>query len=105
MAAVTDGRPISEVAQQFSVSVDAIYDWKRRHAATASLAPTTGRAGRPRAFSPAQDQLLQTRITAVPDATIAELRVWLAKDHAIVVGHATVWRAIARLAVTRKKRA
>jgi transposase len=30
MAAVADGGCIAEVAQRFSVSVDAIYDWKHR---------------------------------------------------------------------------
>ncbi|MGC4106680.1 MAG: helix-turn-helix domain-containing protein [Thermomicrobiales bacterium] len=104
MAAVTDGRPIIEVAQQFSVSVDAIYDWRRRLAETDALAPTTGHAGRPSALSPDQHALLRDQLTAVPDATIAELQTWLREEHGLVVGWGTVWRAVARLGLTRKQR-
>lgn len=105
MAVVADGGSIAEIAQRFSASVDAIYDWKRRQTETASVAPCVGRGGRPRRLTPEQDRLLRDRIDAVPDATIGELRAWLDVDHQIVVGWTTVWRAVARLDRTRKKRA
>lgn len=78
MRAVTDGGTIAAGAQQFSVSVDAISDWKRRQAAT-------------------QHTWRRDRIDAVPDATIDELQAWLAAEHGIVVGWGTVWRAVDRL--------
>jgi transposase len=105
MAAVATGRTITEVARNFSVSRDAIHDWKRRHAETGSCAPAPGRGGRRPALSPAQDLLLRDRIDAVPDATIDELRAWLAKTHGLVIGHGTMVRAIARIDRPRKKRA
>ncbi len=106
MRAVTDGGTIAAGAQQFSVSVDdAISDWKRRQAATQSLAPAIGRAGRPRALSATQHTWHRDRIDAVPDATIDELQAWLAAEHGIVVGWGTVWRAVDRLDRRRKKRA
>lgn len=105
MAAVADGGSIAEVAARFSVSRDAVSDWKRRLAETASVAPKPRRGGRPRALSPEQDALLRERIDAVPDATVDELRAWLAAVHGVVVGHGTVWRAIVRLDRPRKKRA
>ena len=104
MAAVATGRSITEVASQFSVSRDAIHDWKRRHAETGSWAPTPRRGGRSPALSPAQDRLLRDQIDAVPDATIDELRAWLATTHDIVIGHGTMFRAIERVDRTRKKR-
>ncbi len=103
MAAVATGRSITEVAKAFSVSRDAIHDWKRRAAATWSVAPAPQRGGRP-ALSPAQDLLVRDRIDAVPDATIDELRSWLAATHDIVIGHGTMFRAIARVGRTRKQR-
>ena len=105
MAAVASGRSIAEVARDFAVSRDAIHDWTRRLAETGSLAPRTARTGRPRALSPEQDGLLRDRIDAVPDATIEDLRAWLASAHGIVIGHGTMVRAIARIDRPRKKRA
>jgi transposase len=105
MAAVADGASIAEVAQRFSVSVDAIDDWKLRQAATASLAPATPTGGRPRRLAAAQEQALQAHIDAEPDATIAELRTWLAQEHQVVVGWGTVCRTLERLDRPRKKRA
>ncbi len=105
MAAVATGRSITEGAQAFSVSRDAMYDWTRRLAETASCAPAPHPGGRPPALSPAQDVLLRDRIDAVPDATIAELRAWLASTHGIVIGHGTMVRAIERIDRPRKKRA
>lgn len=104
MAAVTDGGSIAEVAQRFSVSVDAIYDWRRRQQTTASLAPTTHHCGRPRRLSSEMDRALQAQIDAEPDATLTELQTWLATAHGLTVGRGTVGRAVARLDRPRKKR-
>lgn len=104
MAAVADGVSIAEVAQRFSVSVDAIYDWRRRQATSATLAPTTPAGGRPRRLSTLQEHALQAQIDAVPDATIAELQTWLVQEYQIVVGWGTVCRTLARLDRPRKKR-
>ncbi|MGN6031727.1 MAG: helix-turn-helix domain-containing protein [Thermomicrobiales bacterium] len=104
MAAVADGTPMTEVAQQFSVSVDAIADWKRLQATTASVAPKPGRGGHPRALSPAQHRLLRERVAEVPDATSRELRDWLATEHQVTASTSAVWRALTRMQLTRKKR-
>lgn len=104
MAAVADGKTMAEVAQQFSVSVDAIADWKRLQATTDSLAPITHHIGRPRSLSAAQHQVLRERIADVPDATSRELRDWLASEHQVVVSVSAVWRALTRMELTRKKR-
>ncbi len=104
-AAVADGCSIAEAARRFSACPETISRWLRRQQTTGSLAPTAGRAGRPRALAPEQEGALRDRIDAVPDATIDELQAWLAETHAIVVGHGTVWRTIARLDRPRKKRA
>ena len=102
--AVADGCSIAEAARRFSVCPETISRWIARKQTTGSLAPSIGRAGRPRALTADQDRLLQDRIDAVPDATIAELQTWLAEEHTLVVGHGTIWRAIARIDRPRKKR-
>ncbi|MGC4108721.1 MAG: hypothetical protein QM753_20550 [Thermomicrobiales bacterium] len=93
---------MAEVAQQFSVSVDAIADWKRLQATTDSLAPVAHHIGRPRALSAAQHQLLRERVAAVPDATSREYRDWLEAEHQVVVSTSVVWRALTRMHLTRK---
>ena len=103
MAAVADGTTMTEVARQFSVSVDAIADWKRLQATTASLAPVLHHIGRPRALSPAQHQLLRERVAEVPDATSREYRDWLETEHQVVVSTRVVLRALTRMHLTRKK--
>lgn len=104
MAAVADGASIVEVAQRFSVSSRTVARWAVRQQATGSLAPSTGPTGRPRALSPAQDILLRDRVDAVPDATIEELRTWLASSHDLVIGHGTMVRTLGRIDRPRKKR-
>ncbi len=104
MEAVADGASVAEVAQRFSVSVDAIYDWKQRQQQTGSLVPAPKTGGRPRRMTSTHEQQLRDRIDAVPDATIAELQGWLAREHQLVVGWGTVVRAIERLDRPRKKR-
>ncbi|MGN6485305.1 MAG: IS630 transposase-related protein [Thermomicrobiales bacterium] len=103
MAAVSDGRSMAEVAQQFSVSVDAIADWKRLQATTAILAPVAHRPGRPRALSAADHQLLRARIAERPDATSREPRDWLATEHQVTASTSSVWRVLTRMGLTRKK--
>lgn len=104
MAAVADGCSLAEAARTFSVSVDAIYDWRDRQQTTGSLAPVLGRGGHPRALSAAQHQLLRERIATAPDATSRELRDWLASTHQVTVSTSAVWRALTRMELTRKKR-
>jgi len=93
---------MAEVAQQVSVRVDAIADWKRLQATTASLAPVAHRSGRPRALSAADHQVLRARIAERPDATSSELRDWLATEHQVTVSTSAVWRALTRMDRTRK---
>lgn len=49
------------------------------------------------------DRALPDHIDAVPDATLTEVRQWLAAEHALVAGRGTVGRAVARLDRPRKK--
>ncbi|MGC4107259.1 MAG: hypothetical protein QM753_13130 [Thermomicrobiales bacterium] len=93
---------MTEVAQQFSVSVDAIADGKRLQATTDSLAPIVHHIGRPRNLSAAHHQLLRERVAAVHDATSREHRDWLEAEHQVVVSTSAVWRALTRMQLTRK---
>lgn len=46
---------------------------------------------------------VRERIAAEPDATLAELCVWLAAEHAVMVGKTVLWKGLARLGLTLKK--
>ena len=58
---------------------------------------------RPR-LEPIYDDLRE-RVAIEPDATIAELRAWAAREHGIVVSHPVMWNALDRLGLTLKKSA
>ena len=46
---------------------------------------------------------LRERVAAEPDATLAELCIWLAAERAVVVGKTGMWKGLARLGLTLKK--
>ena len=46
---------------------------------------------------------LRARIKASPDATLNELRSWLAQTHQVSVSYPVIWKVVARLGLTLKK--
>src|SRR5262249_19663990 len=63
----------------------------QRHGPLPKLAPYT--------------DILRTRVEAVPDMTIDELRLWLLAEHKVRVCNACVWNQLGRLGLTLKKKA
>jgi transposase len=105
MRALADGASITEAARRFSVSRDAITDWRDHLAATGSVTPRPATGGHPRRLTADDDTAIAAHIDAHPDRTIAELCAWWAETHGIQIPYTTMWRAVARLDRPLKKRA
>ena len=99
------GRSIGAVAAQFSVSVSFVEKLLRRQRASGSLAPLPLRGGP----APYLDASSRAGVVAClrqqPDATLDELRVWVAALGGPAVSVATMGRAVQALDWQRKKRA
>lgn len=99
------GRTIGQVAAQFSVSDSFVRKWRRRQRLTGSLAALPPRSGP----APCLDQAATVQLVAClrqqPDATLNELRTWLAAVGGPAVSRSTLGRAVQGLDWRRKKRA
>ena len=103
LAAVDAGMGAYPAAALFRVSVSWIYKACARRRSTGE---TTARAQRnhvPPKLA-AHGEAIRGKIKAEPDITLAELRVWLNDEHQVSISHAGIWKTLARLDLTRKKR-
>ena len=98
-------RTVSAVAVQFSVSVSFVAKLLQRERQSGSLAALPHRSGP----APSLDAAARTDLAAClrqqPDATLDELRVWVAALGGPNVSPATMGRAVQALGWRRKKRA
>lgn len=92
-----------EIAELFGVSPATVRNFvrRKRERGTPDVLP---RGGGPRALldDDARDQLRRL-IASSPDATLEEARVHLERETGVRVGRTTVWRALVRLRLPRKK--
>ena len=98
------GRTVAAVAAQFSVScsfVEKLLHRQRTRGSVAALPPRSGPA--PLLDVPARDGL-RACLRQQPDATLDELRIWLAALGGPSVSQATLGRAVQALGWRRKKR-
>ena len=99
------GRTIGAVAAQFSVSVSFVAKLLQRQRVSGSLAALPHRSGP----APCLDASARAEVVAClrqqPDATLDELRVWVAALGGPTVSPATMGRAVQALDWRRKKRA
>lgn len=97
------GRTVAAVAAQFSVSVSFVEKLLHRQRTTNSVAALPHRSGpAPRLDAPARDEL-RACLRQQPDATLDELRTWLAALGGPAVSPSTCCRAVQALAWRRKK--
>jgi transposase len=102
-AAIDRGINPGAVAMAFAVSVSWIYKALARRRETGETAPRRQCchvAGKLDAYHEA----IRTRVAAVPDMTIGELRAWMLATYSVSVGHAVMWETLRRLELTLKKR-
>jgi transposase len=102
MAAFDAGEPARAVAERFSVSVSYIYKADLRRRRTGDVSAGAQRCQLPLRLAPHREAML-ARVRQHPDATMAELRDWLAQERGVRVCLATIWKTLARFGLTFKK--
>ena len=103
VGAVDSGDPPAEVAEQFAVSVATVYRYLARRRQVGHLEPRP-KPGRPRAIPATAEAALGAQVRAAQDATLEEHCATWAAAGGKAVHSATMWRALARLGLTAKKR-
>jgi len=96
---------ISEIAEQFSVSVGFVKKMLRQWRATGDLTPKPHGGGKPASLSAKLRQRLRGKVRAQNDITLTELQDFLAAEEQTSVHVATISRALKELDLPRKKRA
>ena len=102
-AAADDGEPVGRIAELLRVSVSYVSKVLSRRRRTGQ---TTARAQRCHVPPRLADLhgAIQTQVTTRPDATIAELRAWLSKTHQVSASTGLMWKTLAALDLTFKKK-
>jgi|SRR5215211_799569 transposase len=101
--AVTAGHARAEVARTFQVSLSTVKRYAAQHRTTGSLAPKQQARQQPR-ITPVHHPALVAQLAAQPDATLEEHCATWAQTQGVRVSVPTMWRAIARVRWTPKKR-
>ena len=96
------GETIRAVAARFSVSPSYVSKVRARlrERGEATPGPQHNHV-RPR-LEPYYD-VLRARVAEQADATIGELRAWMAREHEVAVSHPVMWETLHRLGLTLKK--
>lgn len=103
LAAVDEGMAVSEAAELFKVDRSYIYKALIRRRLTGETSARQQRCHMEQKLAPYYEAI-RARVAAVPDATIAELRVWLLETHGIASSQGGMWTTLDRLGLTLKKR-
>lgn len=90
------------VAERFGVSPSYVDKARRRQRELGALTPGAQRNHVPRKLAEL-DAAIAARMTADAHQTIEQLRDWVAREHGVRVAHATMYKALCRLGLTRKK--
>jgi len=104
-ACATPGATQTAVAARFCVSVSFVEKLCQRQRASGSVAALPHRSGPAPLLDPAARATLVACLRQQPDATLDELRVWVAALGGPAVSPATMGRAVQALDWRRKKRA
>ena len=103
VAAVADGCAPAEVAAHYEIAVASVYRYVARQRGVGTLIPLKP-PGRPRAIPAAAEAALAAQVAAAADAFLHEHCAQWAERGGARVSVATMQRALARVAMTRKKR-
>jgi transposase len=95
---------IEEIAGIFQVHSSYVYKLLRQRRETQDLAPLPHGGGASAKLEVEERRVLTELVAQHPDATLDELRNLLRKTKRVSVSISTVWRWLAALALTRKKR-
>jgi transposase len=103
LAAADDGGSVCQIARRLRVSVSYVSKVLLRRQRTGQ---TTARAQRGHLPARLADlhPSIEAQVTTRPDATIAELREWLSKTHQVSASTGLMWKTLAALDLTFKKK-
>lgn len=102
LAASDDGERVGSIAARFRVSVSyvsKVLSRRERTGVTTALPQRGHVAGKLSGLHAA----LRARVLAFPDATLVELRAWLAKTHDVMASPALLCKTLAEQRLTYKK--
>ena len=103
LAAVEEGCSAREAAEQFQVSPSDVIKACQRLHRTGERSARAQRSHTPRKLSEQHHAAIRAQVTAQLDATIAELRGWVLREHGISISMASMWTTLVRLSLTLKK--
>ena len=103
VSAAQAGQSQAAVARTFQLSRTTVKRYLARQRRSGSLVPQRQARQQPR-IGPAEHPALLAQLEAHPDATLAEHCTAWAATQGVTVSVPTMWRAIARLDWTSKKR-
>lgn len=102
LAASDGGTAAGDVAALFKVSVSYIYKALIRRRATGEQTARPQRSHRPFKLAPLEEAI-RAEVSRRPDATLEELRRWLAETHGVEVSLGAMHNTLRRLGLTLKK--
>jgi transposase len=94
--------PIRQVAERFGVSPSYVSKVTSRLQLTGQRT-TKPRGGQRQPIMAGREELLRSRVSDVPDATLGELQRWLRETHGIKICIGALWNALRRLDLRFKK--
>ncbi|NEP25360.1 MAG: transposase [Moorea sp. SIO1F2] len=92
-----------KLAQQFNVALSFVQKLLKQYRETGNIAPKVRTKQTPIKLTPEQLAILRDLVIKNNDATLDELRIWLAEETGVLIGRSTVDRMIKRLNLTRKR--
>lgn len=102
LAAADDGTPVGRVASVLRVSVSYVSKVLSRRRDTGETSARPQCCHLTPKLAALHDAIRQ-RVAAQPEATIAELRGWLAETHKVAASDGLLWATLAKLGLTLKK--
>lgn len=91
------------VAARFEVSVSYVVKARQRQRDHGEVSARPQRSHTPRLLASLHNAIL-THVETHADATVAELRDWLRREHRVSVSMGLMWNTLHRLGLTLKKR-
>lgn len=89
----TECEPIRLVAERFCVSPSYVSKVRSRRLLAGATTPGPQHNNVPPRLALLYDAL-RARVAEQVDATILELRTWVAREHGVAIGHSVMWKTV-----------
>ena len=102
-AAADIGAPAGEIAEMLLVSISYVSKAFSRRARTGETTARPQLCHVPPKLA-ALYEAIRKQVASIPDATLAELKIWLFKAHGVEASTTLIWETLDKLDLTLKKR-